>query len=523
MVDKILNGATFPSRRQTQALSSWFLGESDAIPQDVESALAKMSQLWHKAEVARLNAADNPRREDAENHSGAPRISMVDPQSEFVNSTDSPKSDEESAYLAERNVIGAMLLSVDAVADVVEVVKAEDFQGPLNQEIFRCIVDLYRADPASVGVDLVISIVSKSALWQEGSARYIHEIVTSAPDPRLAETYAEIVSRQALMRELVAAGQRISNLGRETHPGTQEDVETLIDAADEEVKRLITRFTIVEDEGYRWERIFDTIEAAGSVPRPLRGLPSGLRDLDTLIGGFRPGQLTVIGSATGAGRSTFVANIARTCAVVHKFPVVIFSFEADEDEISKRMLAAEAKVPLARIDAGQLTDDDWLKIARRVEDVTGAPLHVRDEPDMNLEDIARISRRLRRQQNLRLVLVDTIQALDMQDPPATRDVTLRIQQLSGMAKSLQVPVIVASRMDYSAFQGHRPTLANIATPLVEAADVVIIIHREDLYDMESPRAGEADIFVAKNRSGPTGVVTTAFQGHYARFVDMQSI
>jgi replicative DNA helicase len=224
--------------------------------------------------------------------------------------------------------------------------------------------------------------------------------------------------------------------------------------------------------------------------------------------------------------STLALDLARAASLKHGLATVMFSLEMSRNEITMRLLSAEARVPLHAMRTGQMGEDDWTRLARRMSEVVDAPLFIDDSPNMSLMEIRAKCRRLKQRHSLRLVIVDYLQLMS-----SSRRVENRQQEVSEMsrslkllAKELDVPVVAISQLNRGPEQRNdkRPLLSDLreSGSIEQDSDVVILLHREDAYERESPRAGEADLIVAKHRNGPTAVVTVAFQGHYSRFVDM---
>jgi replicative DNA helicase len=224
--------------------------------------------------------------------------------------------------------------------------------------------------------------------------------------------------------------------------------------------------------------------------------------------------------------STLALDLARAASLKHGLATVMFSLEMSRNEITMRLLSAEARVPLHAMRTGQMGEDDWTRLARRMSEVADAPLFIDDSPNMSLMEIRAKCRRLKQRHSLRLVIVDYLQLMS-----SPRRVENRQQEVSEMsrslkllAKELDVPVVAISQLNRGPEQRNdkRPLLSDLreSGSIEQDSDVVILLHREDAYERESPRAGEADLIVAKHRNGPTAVVTVAFQGHYSRFVDM---
>jgi replicative DNA helicase len=224
--------------------------------------------------------------------------------------------------------------------------------------------------------------------------------------------------------------------------------------------------------------------------------------------------------------STLGLDLARSAAIKHQLTTVIFSLEMGRNEITMRLLSAEARVPLHHMRAGQMSDDDWNRIARRTGEVSSAPLFIDDSPNMTMMEIRAKCRRLKQRHDLRLVIIDYLQLMTSGKRVESRqqEVAEFSRALKLLAKELEVPVVAISQLNRGPEQRQdkKPMLSDLreSGSIEQDADMVILLHREDAYEKESPRAGEADFIVAKHRNGPTATITVAFQGHYSRFVDM---
>ncbi|MDX6216772.1 MAG: replicative helicase [Frankiales bacterium] len=226
--------------------------------------------------------------------------------------------------------------------------------------------------------------------------------------------------------------------------------------------------------------------------------------------------------------STLGLDIARSASIKNGQASVIFSLEMSKTEITMRLLSAEARVPLHHMRSGSMTDDDWARLARRMGEVAEAPLYIDDSPNLTMMEIRSKARRLKQRNQLRLVVIDYMQLMTGNKKAESRqqEVSELSRSLKLLAKELEVPVIAMSQLNRGAEQrtDKKPMLSDLreSGSIEQDADMVILLHREDAYEKESPRAGEADFIVAKHRNGPTAVITVAFQGHYSRFVDMST-
>jgi replicative DNA helicase len=425
---------------------------------------------------------------------------------------------------AERCVLGGMLLSKDAISDVLEVIRPHDHYRPAHQIVHEVILDLYgRGEPADA-VTVAAELTRRGEVGRVGGADYLHTLIASVPTAANAGYYARIVRERAILRRLVEVGTRIVQLG---YSGDGE-ADDLVDQAQAEVYAVTDR-RVSEDYLPLSEIMpgaLDEIEAIGSHGGRMTGVPTGFADLDALTNGLHPGQMIVIAARPALGKSTLALDLARAASVQNGLAAVIFSLEMSRNEITMRLLSAEARVPLHTMRTGQLSDDDWTRLARRMSEVVDAPLFIDDSPNLTLMEIRAKCRRLKQRNDLRMVIIDYLQLMS-----SPRRVENRQQEVSEMsrslkllAKELDVPVVAVSQLNRGPEQrtDKRPMLSDLreSGSIEQDSDMVILLHREDAYERESPRAGEADLVVAKHRNGPTATVTVAFQGHYSRFVDM---
>jgi replicative DNA helicase len=432
---------------------------------------------------------------------------------------------------AEQCVLGGMMLSKDAIADVVEIVRPSDFYRPTHATIFDTILDLFgRGEPADM-ITVAAALTDAGDIGRIGGATYLHTLISSVPTAANSSYYARIVSERAVLRRLIEAGTRIVQLGYGTLGGGGRDTDDLVDLAQQAVydvteRRVSEDFARLED---LLQPTLDEIEAVGASGDTMTGIPTGFTDLDRLLNGLHPGQLIIVAGRPGLGKSTAAMDFARSCSVGHGMASAIFSLEMSKVEIVTRLLSAEARVPMHVLRSGQLSDDDWSKLARRMGEISEAPLFVDDTPNMNLMEIRAKARRLKQRHDLRLVVVDYLQL--MSSPKRTESRQQEVAELSRglklLAKEIECPVIAVSQLNRGPEQrtDKRPQLSDLreSGSIEQDADVVILLHRDDYYDKESPRAGEADFIVAKHRNGPTDTVTVAAQLHLSRFVDMAII
>jgi replicative DNA helicase len=357
-----------------------------------------------------------------------------------------------------------------------------------------------------------------------GGAEYLHTLISIVPSAASAGYYARLVREQSILRKLVEAGTRIANMG---YDADGAEVDEVVDSAQSEIFAVTERRNSEDflPIGDVMERTLEEIDAASSRDGAMLGIPTGFRQLDELTGGFQAGQMIVLAARPAIGKSTLGLDIARSASIAHGKASVIFSLEMSREEITKRMLAAEAGVKLTKLTTGPMGPNDWERLASTAARIAKAPLFIDDSPNMSLMEIRAKCRRLKQQHDLQLVVVDYLQLMS-----SGRKVESRQQEVSEfsralklLAKEIQVPVIAISQLNRGAEQRteKRPMLSDMreSGAIEQDADIVILLHRDDAYDRDN-RPGEADFIVAKHRSGPTDTIAVAFKKDYAHFADM---
>nr|WP_308220211.1 replicative DNA helicase [Kineococcus sp. TRM81007] len=349
---------------------------------------------------------------------------------------------------AEQGVLGGMMLSKDAIADVVEVLKGVDFYRPAHELIYESILDLYSrgepADPVTVSAELT----NRGELARVGGTPYLHDLISTVPTAANAGFYARIVRERAVLRRLVEAGTRIVQMG---YGADGMDVDAIVNSAQAEVY-AVTEKRVKEDYavlGDVIEGAIDEIEASSHRGEGMVGVPTGFADLDGLTNGLHPGQMIVIAARPAVGKSTLGLDIARAASIKHGLASVIFSLEMGRNEISMRLLSAEARIPLQNMRKGTMREEDWTKLARTMGSISEAPLYIDDSPNMSLMEIRSKCRRLKQRADLKLVIVDYLQLMTSGKRVESRqqEVSEFSRALKLLAKELEVPVIALSQLN----------------------------------------------------------------------------
>jgi replicative DNA helicase len=424
---------------------------------------------------------------------------------------------------AEMAVLGAMMLSGEAIAQVADTgVKAEDFYGRAHRTIFDALTDIYaRGEPVDQ-VTVIEELRRKDVLDAVGGALYIQTLVETVDVPASAPHHARIVGEHALLRRLIDAAGEIL---REAYD-VPEDPEVFADQSEgriyavsrrHERDRMVPLRELVHESLESLERLH---ERTGLV-----GLPTGFKDLDELLQGLQKGNLIMVAARPGVGKSSLITNIARNVAVETGITVAMFSLEMSQVELGMRLLCAEARVASDKVRSNRIAAEDWGRIVDAAETLDQAPLYIVDSGNTSIVDIRAKARRLKSQHNLGLIIIDYLQLMSSHRRVESRqqEVSEISRSLKLLAKELDIPVIAVSQLnrDPEKRVDKRPQLSDLreSGSLEQDSDVVMFIHREDLYSEDPGVKGVADVIIAKHRNGPIDKVRMTFLPHLTQFQD----
>lgn len=432
-------------------------------------------------------------------------------------------SDRAPAYDidSERIVLGALLTDAKLTDDIAAKLTADDFYNPRHAEIFTAILAAHDTGTPTEPFALAGYLMDRGDLNRLGGGSYLHTLVENAPIPAQAGYYVDRIVEMAARRKLETAGIRITQAA--TSPGhTAEQVAALAEGLLQQVQPRRDDDNMVQ-LGALLNAGLEAIEHRKDAPT---GLLTGFSDLDRLLGGLRKKQLITVAAPTGAGKSVFLTNLAQNFALRQKCTVALFSLEMAKEELFERIISAEARVPYHVIRSGTLDDRDWNRVSTALGPMSTAPMFICDQSEITVRQIQNKCRILASRHGLDAVIVDYTQLVQpskrcSSEQEQISDVTRGLKLMAG---NLDVPVIAAAQMNRGPDMraDKAPQLADLrgSGSIANDSNIVLFVHRPDYYDSETPRAGEADLVVRKNRNGPTDTITVASQLHLSRFVDM---
>ncbi len=428
---------------------------------------------------------------------------------------------------AEQSVLGAMLESKEAIANVIEIIKGDDFYKPAHTEIYEAIMSLYGQGEPADAITVAEELSRRGTLENIGGKPYIHGLLEAYPTASSAAHYARIVEEHALLRALIQAGGSVQEIGF----SMPEDVAEAIDEAEEIIynvgdKRLKDDYHPIRELLVKAMEDVETLYERGE---HLTGLGSGFPDLDEMTAGFQPSNLIIVAARPAMGKSSLLNDFALQAATRSKAPVVIFTLEMSKEEVVQRFLASEAKVDSQRLRKGSLQEQDWSRLSAALGRLAEAPIFIDDTANITMMEMRAKCRRLKARHGLGLVIVDYLQL--MQSPRKSENRQQEVSEISRnlkiLARELGVPVICASQLNRGVEMraDKRPLLGDLreSGSIEQDSDVVCFIYRDEVYNPDSEAKGEAELIVAKHRNGPTGTVRLAFMNQYTKFASIARV
>lgn len=425
---------------------------------------------------------------------------------------------------AEQSVLGGLLLNNRAWYELVDQVAEEDFYTQDHRQIFKAIGELLNAGRPCDFVTLSEHLRHQGKLEDAGGISYLGTLAADTPSAANIKAYAEIVRERSVLRSLIAAGQDIAELGYQPEGRTPG---MLIDVAEKQVFAIRARgskaASQAKDMPMLMDAIEDRLERLRNNPSSLAGTPTGFTELDKMTQGMHPGDLIIVGGRPGMGKTSFAMNIAEHVAIENKLATAVFSMEMSAEQLALRVLSSFGRIDQQALRSGQMEDHDWSRLVSASGLLREAPLFIDETGSLSPQELAGRARRMAAKHPLSLIVVDYIQL--MQVPSNRENRTNEISEISrslkALAKELKVPIIALSQLSRSleARQDKRPIMSDLreSGSIEQDADMVLFVYRDDYHNKESPNQGTAEIIIAKQRSGPTGKVKTAFLGKYTRF------
>ncbi|MFZ2072312.1 MAG: replicative DNA helicase [Minisyncoccia bacterium] len=427
---------------------------------------------------------------------------------------------------SEKAVLGSVMLRKDAMHEIEDVVNPDSFYSEKHKIIFQAMLDLSHKNEPIDMLSLSTKLSEKKLLENIGGNQYLAEIVNVVPSSTNAKHYAEIVQKKYVLRSLIEAADFVSELAFEESDDHMDDI---LDMAEKKMFGVVSspknqKYVSLKDElPEAYERLNKLHETKGM----LRGLPTGFRDLDTLLSGLQNQDLIILAARPSMGKTTLALDIARLSATVHDKAVLIFSLEMSSQQLVDRMLSAESRVNAWNLRTGNLSSDkDFSNLRDSLDKLAKAKMYIDDQAGNSITRMKSLARRIKVEKGLDLIIVDYLQLMttSKNHDSMVNQVTEISRSLKSLAKELNVPVLALSQLSRSIeTRGGKPRLSDLrdSGSIEQDADVVMFIHREDKWKDESEKTNIAEILIEKHRNGPVGKVDLYFDEKTTTFLNLE--
>lgn len=428
---------------------------------------------------------------------------------------------------AEKSVLGAAMLSKDALFDVMEVVKPADFYDENHKEIFQAMIDLNRKNAPVDALTVAEELKKRNSLQMVGGRAYIASLSSMTPTTSNAMEYGRIVAEKASVRRLIETADDIVTKG---YDGTM-DANQMLDYAESGIfeisqARQKGQYSHIRDVLVENLAIIDRAE---QMDGGLTGITTGFSKLDEMTSGMQKSDLIILAARPAMGKTAFALSLARNAAVKGKASVMIFSLEMAKEQLTQRLLSMESKVDLQTLKTGRLERRDWDDLNVALDILSNSNIHIDDTAGISIMEMKSKCRRLKAEAGLDLVIIDYLQLMNPEGKAdsRTQEISVISRNLKLLARELDCPVLVLSQLSRAPEQrtDHRPMLSDLreSGSIEQDADIVIFLYRDEYYNKEdTEKPGECEVIVAKHRSGPTGSVDVAWIERYTQFKDKAS-
>ena len=428
---------------------------------------------------------------------------------------------------AEKCVLGAMLLSAQALNDAVLVLKEGDFYSPIHRELFKVFLHLYETGTPLDIVTATAQLRQTGMLEGIGGAAYLVELSRFVPSVANLGAYVGIVQDRALLRSLGAIGDEIRGRSFDS----SETGESVLEYSEKTIFEIATKR---EQEDFIHVRltvgqVFETIQEAYKLKSHVTGVPTGFKDLDRNTSGLQNSDLIVFASRPSMGKTSFMLNVADYVAREVGIPVAFFSLEMSREQLVHRMICTAAGVDQFRVREGRITDEDWIKLSEAMTIVAAAPIYIDDTGGITVSQMRSKLRKLKIEKGIGMILLDYLQLMQgsgqRRSDNRQQEISEISRELKILAREMNVPVFVAAQLSRAPelrASNHRPILSDLrdSGAIEQDADVVMMLYRDEYYHEDTEEKNIAEIIITKQRNGPTGTVKLNYYPQYTRFEDL---
>ncbi|MCR5684948.1 MAG: replicative DNA helicase [Lachnospiraceae bacterium] len=429
---------------------------------------------------------------------------------------------------AERSVLGAMILSRDAILTASERLTAEDFYDETNKLVFSAIVDLYNEHKNADLVNLQNKLRTMQVPDEVCGLEFLSGLVRSTPSAAGIAEHCEIVAEKSILRQMIKAGEEI-----EKDCYRDDDrLESILESSEKKIYDIISKRKSVDAVSMEtvMVQVLKSIDAASKVSGAVTGVPTGFYELDYMLAGLQKNNLVILAARPAMGKTAFALNIAENTAVKNGIPTAFFSLEMSTEELGKRILSMNSKVDSQAIRRGKLEDNQWVGLVNSASEISKAPLFLNDASSgVTVNKLKSKCRKLKMEHNLGLIIIDYLQLMEGSGKHSGESRQNEISEISRalklLAMELECPILALSQLSRT-LEGRpdkRPMLSDLreSGAIEQDADVVMFIYRDEVYKKDTEDKNIAEIIVSKQRSGPTGTVKLGCRLEMTRFLNLE--
>ena len=431
-----------------------------------------------------------------------------------------PHNDE-----AEKSVLGAAMLSQDALMDVLRHVKPRDFYSNAHKEIFEVMTELYRKNTPVDTLTVSEELHKRNSLEMVGGRAYLAALSMSVPTTSNAAEYARIVAEKSAIRRLIQVSGEIVDKGYQE----KMDAEQVLDFAEQGIYEIAQHWQAKEFAPLKEVLLdnLDLIDMASKMGDGITGVPSGFNDLDDKLSGFQRSDFIIVAARPGMGKTAFALNVALQAAVKTDAKILIFSMEMSREQLGQRLLAMESRIELQRLKTGRLEQQHWIQVQEAIDTLSPVQIYIDDTPGIAIMEIKNKCRRLKAEKGLDMVIVDYLQLMNFEGRAESRlqEISALTRAFKQLARELDCPLIVLSQLSRAPDQrtsDHRPMLSDLrdSGTIEQDADIVLFLYRDEIYNKETIDKNVCEVIISKHRSGPTGTVRLVWLDRITKFGDM---
>lgn len=426
---------------------------------------------------------------------------------------------------AEQSVLGAMLLDKEAVSVATEFISGEDFYREAHKEIFEAIVDIFdKGQPVDL-ITLPEKLKVRNTLEAVGGITYLTNLMSIVPSTHNVGHYAKIIEEKSLLRKLIKASNEIMGKSYEA----REDVVNVIDMAE---KCIFDISLNRSSQGFvHIKKIlntnFDKIEELYLNKGRITGVSTGFDDLDEMLSGLQKSDLVLVAARPSMGKTSFILNMVQQAGIRDKVATAIFSLEMSKEQLTQRILCAEALIDSHRLRTGDITEDEWIKLARAMGPLSEAPIFVDDTPSISMSEMRAKCRKLKIEHNLGLILIDYLQLMTGSGKYDSRqqEISDISRSLKGLAKELGIPIVACAQLSRAPEMraDHHPIMSDLreSGAIEQDADVIMFLYRDEYYHPDTEKKNIGEVIISKQRNGPTGTVELVWLGQFTKFANKE--